>query len=227
MIGIYKITSPSGKNYIGQSINIEKRFSNYYTLKKSTKNQIRLYNSFIKYQVENHIFEIIEECNIDLLNERERYWQEHFSVIGKNGLNCQLTNTLIKKKVVSFETKKKISIAKKGKKQTIEHKNKITLSKIGRKLSEETKNKISISHKKIDYEIKKKIGENSKGWFHSEKTKKLLSDINKKKKIILDLNTGVFYNSLTELANLYNLKPIYLSERLRGRLINKTQFIYV
>ena len=136
MIGIYKITSPSGKIYIGQSINIEKRFSNYYTLKKSTKNQIRLYNSFIKYQVENHIFEIIEECNIDLLNERERYWQEHFNVIGKNGLNCQLTNTLIKKKLVSFETKNKMSIAKKGKKQTIEHKNKVTLSKIGRKLSE-------------------------------------------------------------------------------------------
>ena len=218
MIGIYKITSPSGKVYIGQSIDIKKRFANYYTLKKSTKNQTRLYNSFIKYKVENHIFEIIEECNIDLLNERERYWQEHFNVIGKNGLNCQLTDTLIKKKM---------SIAKKGKKQSIEHKNKITLSKIGRKLSEETKNKISISHKKIGYEIKKKLGENSKGWFHSEETKKYLSEINKKKKIVLDLNTGVFYNSLTELCNLYKIKTIFLSERLRGRLKNNTQFIYV
>jgi len=29
MIGIYKITSPSNKVYIGQSINIEKRFKSY------------------------------------------------------------------------------------------------------------------------------------------------------------------------------------------------------
>lgn len=43
MIGIYKITSPSGKVYIGQSVNIERRFLDY---KKSLKNtQIKLYNS--------------------------------------------------------------------------------------------------------------------------------------------------------------------------------------
>jgi len=28
-IGIYKITSPKGKTYIGQSINIEKRFKEH------------------------------------------------------------------------------------------------------------------------------------------------------------------------------------------------------
>lgn len=29
MIGIYKLTSPSGKSYVGQSINIEKRLNRY------------------------------------------------------------------------------------------------------------------------------------------------------------------------------------------------------
>jgi hypothetical protein len=43
MIGIYKITSPLKKIYIGQSINIENRFKGY---KKSLKKaQIKLYNS--------------------------------------------------------------------------------------------------------------------------------------------------------------------------------------
>ena len=58
--GIYKITSPSEKNYIGQAVNINKRFYRYKSLDCSQ--QIILYKSFIKYGVENHIFEIIEEC---------------------------------------------------------------------------------------------------------------------------------------------------------------------
>ena len=62
MIGIYKITSPSGKVYIGQSRNIENRFLQYKN--KHCRFQFRLYNSFNKYGVENHVFEIIEECEI-------------------------------------------------------------------------------------------------------------------------------------------------------------------
>lgn len=33
MVGIYKITSPTNKIYIGQSKNIRKRFNNYQNLK--------------------------------------------------------------------------------------------------------------------------------------------------------------------------------------------------
>ena len=62
MIGIYKITSPSNKVYIGQSVNIQKRFRDYKSLKRSIKQQPRLYNSFVKYGVNNHLFEILSEC---------------------------------------------------------------------------------------------------------------------------------------------------------------------
>ena len=37
MIGIYKITSPIGRIYIGQSIDVERRFKNYYKLKQENK----------------------------------------------------------------------------------------------------------------------------------------------------------------------------------------------
>ena len=47
MIGIYKITSPSGKIYIGQSKDIEKRFKAYKNLK--CKGQPYIYRSLLKY----------------------------------------------------------------------------------------------------------------------------------------------------------------------------------
>jgi len=92
--GIYKITSPSYKIYIGQSIDIERRFSDYKI--KKAKQQPRLRNSFLKHKIENHKFEIIEECKFEQLNIRERYWQDYYDVLGNKGLNCLLTNTEIK-----------------------------------------------------------------------------------------------------------------------------------
>ena len=58
MIGIYKITNPTNKIYIGQSTNIGNRFKHYKSL--DCKRQSSLYKSFLKHGVENHNFEIIE-----------------------------------------------------------------------------------------------------------------------------------------------------------------------
>lgn len=90
MIGIYKITNPKGRIYIGQSVNIERRWTDYNNIKHRT--QPKLKNSIEKYGIENHIFEIIEECLEEQLNIRERYWQDYFNVLEK-GLNCRLTQT--------------------------------------------------------------------------------------------------------------------------------------
>jgi group I intron endonuclease len=109
MIGIYKITSPTNKIYIGQSINIEKRFLDYKKLR--CKSQIALYNSFVKHGIETHLFEIIEDCEIELLNERERYWQDFYNVL-ESGLNCKLTNTKDKNGCHNDITKIKIRKAK-------------------------------------------------------------------------------------------------------------------
>jgi len=123
MIGIYKITSPSNRIYIGQSLDIENRFSDYSKLK--CKAQPRIYSSLKKYGFDLHILEVIEECEINVLNERERYWQEFFNCIGEKGLNCQLVSTNELKKVHSEETKNKISIGLTGLKHTEESKIKI------------------------------------------------------------------------------------------------------
>lgn len=86
--GIYKITSPTGKIYIGQSKDIKTRWSSYRT--RSCPSQIKLDRSLEKYGVENHIFEIIEECSEENLNICENYWQIFYDVTGRNGLNCHL-----------------------------------------------------------------------------------------------------------------------------------------
>lgn len=113
MIGIYKITSPSNRIYIGQSIDIDKRFNQYKSISQ-TRGQKRLHYSLKKYGVENHLFEIIELCDVILLNERERYWQDFYNVL-KDGLNCLLTNTNDSIKVYSDSTIEKIRVGNLGK----------------------------------------------------------------------------------------------------------------
>ena len=92
MIGIYKITNPNGKIYIGQSIHICKRKKEYKW--KKAKGQPILENSIRKYGWESHMFEIIEECDLSQLNEREVFWKKYYLEQSnndwKNVLFCEL-----------------------------------------------------------------------------------------------------------------------------------------
>ena len=90
MTGIYKITNlVNGKAYVGQAKNIDKRWNQE---KSASKNQNNLgYNyplmkSFRKYGIENFSFEVIEECKIEELNDREIYWIEFYDTFF-NGYN--------------------------------------------------------------------------------------------------------------------------------------------
>lgn len=118
MTGIYKITNPTGKIYVGQSTNIEKRLAQYKRL-WNCKTQTILYNSFKKYGVEKHIFEIITECKEYELNELERYYQEIYSCVGKNGLNCRYVKSSDRSGTYSQESlnkRKKITMSDEFKK---------------------------------------------------------------------------------------------------------------
>ena len=46
-------------------------------------------------------------------------------------------------------------------------------------------------------------------------------------KLVLDVETGIYYESATEAANLIGVKPKYLWKRLNGELKNNTKFKYV
>ena len=78
MCGIYKITNLiNGKVYIGQSIDIKRRWGEE---KNGSKNpnsnayDYPLQRGFRKYGIENFSFEVIEECDKDILSEKEIYY---------------------------------------------------------------------------------------------------------------------------------------------------------
>jgi group I intron endonuclease len=76
MIGIYKITNPKDEIYVGQTIGIERRKKEY--SKTKSYGQPKLQNSFEKHGWENHIFEVIEECNLEQLDKKETYWKQFY-----------------------------------------------------------------------------------------------------------------------------------------------------
>ena len=86
--GIYKITSPSGKVYIGQACNIADRKRRY--AKTNCKGQRHLYSSIISYGWNNHIFEVLEECSREKLNDLEiKYISLYNSTNREIGMNLQ------------------------------------------------------------------------------------------------------------------------------------------
>lgn len=78
MIGIYKITNLiNNKSYIGQSIKIESRWEEHKREAFNPKNRNynrAFYQAIRKYGLDNFKFEIVEECNIEELDEKEKYW---------------------------------------------------------------------------------------------------------------------------------------------------------
>lgn len=223
MIGIYKITSPTGKIYIGQSNNIKLRFSAYKRV--GCEKQPKLFNSLSKHGFVNHKFEILEQCEICELNDKERYYQDLFNATGKNGLNCQLTKTKDQNGRHNEETKLKISTSSKGRKHTDASKLKISLSQKGKIVSEYTKLKLSIATKNQSIETKIKRAVSNTGKKRSQYSKDIMNA--KKRALILNLETGMFYEGIKEVANLIGLKPNTLKCKLNGQNKNNTQFVYV
>ena len=187
MIGIYKITSPKNKIYIGQSINIKKRFNLYKLL--HCKNQTKLYNSLNKYGYDNHKFEVLIECNESELNNLEKYYVDLFNTFNsKFGLN--LKDGGGHKGKHSDETKIKIGNASKNRFHSKESKLKNSLKHKGKLMSEETKLKMSLRligntfnlGKKASIKARQNMSLSAKGKIKSDETKLKMS-LSKKGKI--------------------------------------------
>ena len=81
MIGIYKITNNiNNKIYIGCSVDIERRWKEHLNdfLGQKQENKL-LYKAFKEEGIENFSFEIIQECKVDELYEKEKYWIKFYN----------------------------------------------------------------------------------------------------------------------------------------------------
>lgn len=228
MIGIYKITSPSGKIYIGQSVNIKNRWKNHKT--KCHKGKLK--NSFIKYGTKNHVFEIIELCDVSELNDKERYYQDLYDSVN-NGLNLRATTSFDKSGFLSNETILKMkgkkcseehirrsSESRKGMKHSEEHKLKISLAGTGRKHTQESILKISLSKTglKISDEAKIKIG------LHSSIRNS--GGGNPKAKKVINILTNEIFDTIKDAAKSINMCHKKLGTILRKEKNNFTSIVY-
>lgn len=116
--GIYKITlnnldsEYNNKSYIGQSLDIYSRWDA--ECRPRTIDKMLFQNCMKKYGFNSFIFEIIEECSIDIINEREEYYIKQLNTLYPNGFNFDSGGK--SNKVVHEDTRKKQSDAKKGEK---------------------------------------------------------------------------------------------------------------
>lgn len=80
--GVYKITCViNGKVYIGQSGDVERRFSEHrYRLDHGIHDNFRLQEEWGRYGEEGFRFLLIEKCadNADVRSEREIFWMEYY-----------------------------------------------------------------------------------------------------------------------------------------------------
>lgn len=153
MTGIYKITSPTGRVYIGQSYNIHKRFNHYKRL--DCRGQTKIYNSLIKHGVLNHSFDIIIQLDNNIgaieLTKHEQYYIDYYKSIGVSLLNLKDAGVNGK---LSIETRQKMSAQRIGNKSntgrnlTEEHKKNISIAGKGRVFSESHKAKLKESRKR-------------------------------------------------------------------------------
>lgn len=220
---IYKITSPSGRVYVGSSVNVVRRFREYKTL-NNCKGQIKLFNSFKKHGVEAHIFEILAECEVVEMYKFEAEFGEKFDVLGTNGLNLALPKNVSVYGGLSQETKDKIGAALKGrpgmktflgKKHSKGTKNKMSIWQIGRTLTPEHCENISLS----------KIGTKASNETKRKKSVYMLEN-SLDRKIVLNLQNGIFYDSAKEASGQTFFSYSYFKEMLNGGKPNKTNFVY-
>jgi len=193
--GIYRISGPSEKVYIGSARKVAQRWWVHRTLLRSRKHHsIHLQRSWDKHGEAAFVFEVVEQCSPEQLAVREQFWLDHY---GRSRLyNMRMkaesqrgyrhreeTKAKMRGRVISEETRQKMREAQKKRiwlprgPLAEEHKQKLRAARRGqpaawnkgRKLSAEHRAKLSAAH----------VGKPrpwSRGVKHSEETRRKLSE---------------------------------------------------
>jgi group I intron endonuclease len=224
--GIYVIRSLSNpsKLYIGSSVDIHRRWRAHKSnLSRNLHKNQKLQNHYNKYGDSDLEYYVYIECDKDiLLSEEQRIINEikpQFNIVtdvisrGTRGLHH------------TQEAKDKIGAAGKGrmgywagKHQSPELIEKRTSKIRGRKLSDDHIKQIS----------ERMLGnKHNLGKHHSEAAKTKMRENNYQVKIVVNIETGIFYIGTVAAAASMGINADVLRAKLNGRYKNNTMFRYV
>lgn len=175
--GIYLITNTTnGMCYVGQSVDIIERWKAHSSSKKLSLIGIAINTEGIS----NFKFEVIEECTKEQLNEREKFWIEHYNCIHPLGYNKSAGGGGWTPHKMSDNVKEKISSGNKGKKRTEEHRQKYKDSWTEERRVQNGEMTKELNSKRdycpLSEEQKRKIGESRRGRRHTEETIKKMKN---------------------------------------------------
>lgn len=209
MIGIYIITNNiNGKQYIGQSNNIKRRFMEH----RCVKNDYPVSKAFKKYGRENFTFDILEECSIDEIDEKEIKWIKDLKPrynISKGGKGNRSYHTEATKKILSEKSKQQwLNMSDEERRHRVKN-NLIGGREFGRTISEEQKQKLRECNlgKKLSKETKLKIGK-------SNKVSMLGNKSGNKKVLCIELNKE--FISIVEASKFIGNHPSCITHVLKG-----------
>ena len=199
--GIYCIVNiVNGKRYVGQSVDIELRKRGHFShLKCGIHDNSYLQASFNKHGIDSFEFRVLEEVPIDMLDIRERAWINYYqSNLRRFGYNIEDGGN--PNKHLSIETRRKISLAHRGKVYSPERCLKMSIAQKGHHvMSDENRKKLLEVHKGFRYsvesrrkmseaqkrrkpfssETRRKMSESGRGKVLSEETRRKISDAQK------------------------------------------------
>nr|YP_009160660.1 GIY-YIG endonuclease [Hirsutella minnesotensis]AKR17989.1 GIY-YIG endonuclease [Hirsutella minnesotensis] len=173
--GVYSwIHKETGRRYVGSSVNLGKRLSEYYNYNHLSSKNMIICKALLKYGYSGFKLEILEYCSIEELINKEQYYinkyKPEFNILKLAGSSlgfkhseaskelmsqlakgrCISKDTLIKmkNKTVSEDIRKKISATLQGRKFTPETLQHMSDAALGRKASEQTKLKLALNNNK-------------------------------------------------------------------------------
>ena len=196
MTGIYIITNKvSGNTYVGQSIDIKRRFIEHRTI--TAEHNQSLKRAFIKYGLENFSFEVLEECSAEMLNEREMFFIEKLKprynrTKGGDG-RCRPLTEEEKEHLRACGKRQWAAMSQEARLKQIS--NNLKGPKVGHPVSKETREKLRVSI------LGKKAAPET---------------VAKRQKAIRCIETGEIFQSIKEAQEKKHL-PSSLCQHLKGR----------
>ena len=218
MTGIYKVTNNiNGLFYIGAAKDIQKRWSMHRAPSKIKNGKCKIDAAYREFGIENFTFEVVEECPIENLYEREKYWistlnPQYNQCSGGKGVSGRVYTEEQLRKASELSKKAWLRKTKEEQEYIITHN--LTGPKEGHVVSQETREKLRNAN------IGKKQSEETRSKRSIKMKSSMLGNTNGNKPVVALTANGEFagwYASSKIAADFLGINPTTLTHCLKGR----------